>query len=353
MDYRISFCTVCMNRLNHLKQTLPQNIEDNLAYQQVEFLVLDYNSQDGLQEWIMSEMSHYIDQGILTYLRVEEPLYFHRSHSRNTALKMASGDILINLDADNYAGKGFAAFVNKQFQVEENMYLIPTESPTDRFEYFGKVCMKKEDYLAITGYDERISGWGLEDMDLYHRLKRLGLQTREYQDHPEFLHCIKHGDKERICNQKNYLTIHSLFVTYTNNWADMIFLYKDLTFERGAFIYNRSMLNKMGEGLICALKDDQLITGTWAAEDQHYNLTYVDLGATIEQLRLREGGGIVHFSNTGNQKQYTRIIDRRQINQAILWNDAAQNFIKTKENLQKKSLAVNVEFGVANVHTYS
>ena len=101
MDYKISFCTVCMNRLYHLKQTLPRSIKDNMDYPNVEFVLLDYNSEDGLENWVNTEMSDYIDSGVLVYYKTEEPEHFHRSHSRNVMFKLASGDILINLDADH------------------------------------------------------------------------------------------------------------------------------------------------------------------------------------------------------------------------------------------------------------
>lgn len=48
---QISFCITCMNRLKHLQETLEKNILDNFLVDEVEFVVLDYNSQDGLEEW--------------------------------------------------------------------------------------------------------------------------------------------------------------------------------------------------------------------------------------------------------------------------------------------------------------
>lgn len=40
MNYKISFITICHNRLPHLKMTLRQNIIDNLDYTNVEFVVV-------------------------------------------------------------------------------------------------------------------------------------------------------------------------------------------------------------------------------------------------------------------------------------------------------------------------
>lgn len=49
---KISFCITCMNRFKHLQETLERNIHDNYLVDNVEFVVLDYNSEDGLDKWI-------------------------------------------------------------------------------------------------------------------------------------------------------------------------------------------------------------------------------------------------------------------------------------------------------------
>src|SRR5688572_6172397 len=96
---RISICTVCMNRLHHIKQTLPANIAANEDYPNIEFVLLDYNSTDGLSDWIRDEMSEFIENGRLKYYRTEEPLFFDRTHSRNLIVKLATGDVISNVDA--------------------------------------------------------------------------------------------------------------------------------------------------------------------------------------------------------------------------------------------------------------
>lgn len=101
---QISFCITCMNRLKHLQETLEKNILDNFLVDEVEFVVLDYNSQDGLEEWIAQSMMKYIEMGILVYYRTTEPAYYRRSHSRNMVFRLAEGEVVCNLDADNYLG---------------------------------------------------------------------------------------------------------------------------------------------------------------------------------------------------------------------------------------------------------
>ncbi len=54
---KISFCTTSMNRLKHLQETLIQNLENNLNTPdlEVEFVVLNYNSQDDMHEWMTTD----------------------------------------------------------------------------------------------------------------------------------------------------------------------------------------------------------------------------------------------------------------------------------------------------------
>src|SRR4051812_19983514 len=64
--YSISFCTTCMGRLHDLAFTLPQNMADNADYPDLEFLVLDYHSEDGLESWMAEHMRPHIEAGRVT-----------------------------------------------------------------------------------------------------------------------------------------------------------------------------------------------------------------------------------------------------------------------------------------------
>ncbi len=66
--YKISICTTCMDRLAQLKETYIKNIEDNINYPNLEFVLLNYNSKDDLDTWAISDLKPYIDKGIVNYL---------------------------------------------------------------------------------------------------------------------------------------------------------------------------------------------------------------------------------------------------------------------------------------------
>ncbi len=205
---RISFCITCMGRVHHLKETLPQNIRDNPKSDglDVEFIVLNYNSQDDLHDWITTdlEMAKHIESGLIKYGRTTEPEFFHMSHAKNMAHRMASGDVICNLDADNFTGKGFAKLINKIFSEDMNIVVNPSHriskyfSPDERG-FFGRIIISKDNFFKLGGYDENFYGWGGEDQDFMQRAKGMGVKHKRI-DTLKYLNIITHTDEDRIVN---------------------------------------------------------------------------------------------------------------------------------------------------------
>ncbi len=242
--YKISFCTVSMNRLYHIKQTLLKNIRDNISYGNIEFVVLDYNSKDNLFEWIKAEGKEYIERDILKIFRTTDPPIFDRSHSRNMCLKLATGDILCNVDADNFIGVGFADYINAAFQQERDIFMTGHAFMRDAI---GRFCIKKEDFLSINGYNENIKSYGFEDLELYDRLVIAGKKQRSIED-IKFLNIIHHSSFERIANEKLNQGLKKIFVAYINPYeSDLILLYEHTALKVGLINYAEH-LKKMDTG---------------------------------------------------------------------------------------------------------
>lgn len=176
--YKISICTTCMGRLHHLKQTLPQNILDNWDYRKkLEFLILDYNSNDGLGKWVKDALGKYVESGLVAYYRTEEPKYYDMSHSRNIAFKLASGDIVNNVDSDAYTNKGFASYINRQANVQPEKATFAKSRQLLR----GRLGFYKKDFIEILGgYDENLHAYGHDDQDLLNRAWELGFTLMYY-----------------------------------------------------------------------------------------------------------------------------------------------------------------------------
>jgi hypothetical protein len=182
-----------MGRLEHLKHTLPENIRDTEGFE-AEFILINYSSPDSCEEWIQENFDKEIRTNKLVYYRYDGASKFHHSHAKNLAHRVASGEILCNVDADNFIGKGFGQYLLESFAAQPGCFI----RSLPRKECFGRLAFLKADFFRLGGYDERMnSGWGYEDWDLMDRAKLIGLREK-FIDEPKFVRFIGHDDFERV-----------------------------------------------------------------------------------------------------------------------------------------------------------
>jgi glycosyltransferase involved in cell wall biosynthesis len=195
---KISLCTTCMDRLDTLKQTLPQNIADNIDYPNVEFILLDYNSRDGLGHWVKTNLMEYIERGVLNYFRTEEPEYFDMCHSRNVAFLAASGHVVNNIDADALAKKGFAELINRMANEIPRKAFFAKSRQLLR----GRMGMFRDEFIdLLSGYNETdIHYYGHDDADLMNRAWELGFTMMPYARQGDFVGIVPHHVKHREGN---------------------------------------------------------------------------------------------------------------------------------------------------------
>lgn len=211
--YKISFCITCMNRSIHIKKTLLKNILNNIEYPNVEFILLDYNSKDDLEPWVKSNLDNYIKTGVLKYFQTKEPEYFHMSKAKNMAHRFATGDIVCNLDADNFTGKDFAYFVNYVLNNKpKSIGSFRGHEYSNKFlnnsGIFGRIFLFKKYFDLIGGYDESFEGWGCEDGDFVNRAKKIGLN--KYVVPLCYLRTIRHNNKVRMENYDSKIIKNAL-----------------------------------------------------------------------------------------------------------------------------------------------
>lgn len=191
---RLSFCITCMGRLHHLRQTLPRNLEWTAHLPEVEFVLLNFSSPDALEDWAKAELNDAIRQGRLNYFRADGFTHFRMAHAKNVAHRLAQGEIVCNLDADNFLGAGFAEFLMETFTAGERVYV---RSPISKGTH-GRIAFRKSDFEALGGYDERMNqGWGFEDQDMIRRAQRFGLREVRIPKDRNFLRALDHSHDER------------------------------------------------------------------------------------------------------------------------------------------------------------
>jgi hypothetical protein len=190
--YKVSICTTCMDRAADIKKTYMENLQNNERYSNVEFVLLNYGSKDDLDAWAYQNLGDYIQRGILNYYRTDEPRFYSMTHSRNIAFKLASGDIVNNVDADHFTNPGFAGWINalaNQFNDKKTVFVKSAQ--TNR----GRLGLFKSEFVELGGYDEGIAGYGYDDTDLLMRAHHSGLRvvkfggqymrlTQDHERHP-------------------------------------------------------------------------------------------------------------------------------------------------------------------------
>jgi hypothetical protein len=193
-DIVVSFCITCKGRLHHLRRTLPANLRDNEMFPGVEFVLLNYSSPDGLDRWVATRMARHLKSGRLVYYKLSGRRYFHATHAKNVAHRLARGRIVCNLDADNFTGADFARFLARTFARRKNIFVRPVHT----WGASGRVALLKKHFAALGGYNERIRrGWGFDDDDLALRAQAAGLRHVKIPPGSPFVRLIKHTDAER------------------------------------------------------------------------------------------------------------------------------------------------------------
>jgi len=199
---RIALVTTCKNRTTHLAQTLPRNIEDNIDYPNIRYIVLDYNSGDNLLDYLRSAFSSQIASGLLTIYSCRAPGPFRMAHSKNMASRcglLHDADILVNVDADNFTGPGFASYVASSMVNTDKYWSSflwarkPVNTPRG---CTGRIAVTPRQFLITGGYDEKYDTYGPDDKDFTARLLRLG--NRGVEIDTKYLSIIPHNNHLRF-----------------------------------------------------------------------------------------------------------------------------------------------------------
>lgn len=188
---KLSFCISHKNRVPYLKQTLRQNLEDNRVDQaMVEFVLVDFGSDEDLVPWLLSEFSADLSSGYLRFFQTNVLKEWHACIAKNTVHRLAKGAILVNLDCDNFTGARGGKFVIDSFtQAKENlMWWQYSKKKLDGT--FGRIGMTRDIFEKLGGYDESLLPMGYQDGDLKDRALALGLRLC-HERNPAFNQAIK------------------------------------------------------------------------------------------------------------------------------------------------------------------
>jgi hypothetical protein len=244
----ISFCTTAMGRLDQVRQTLPANLQENSDYPNLDFVLLDYGSHDGLGDWVQSHLREHLDSGRLTYLRLEGVEHYSHAHSKNVCFLASAGDVVCNVDADNFLPRGFAFHLNDlMLQSERCIANYANEAPNNTK---GRLAVGRRDFLAVGGYDEQLRGWGWDDKDLRARLVMAGCELKWFD--LAYAAYLPHDDARRVENMapehhQHRVTSHqNRMLSGQNLEAGKFVANQDRTWGQATLLKNFSSAMKVG-----------------------------------------------------------------------------------------------------------
>ena len=98
----LSFCITCMNRLYQIKKTLRKNLDDNKnSKYNIEFILVNFNSDDGLTEYILNNFRDELKSEYLKFYYTDELIYWHSSIAKNTAHLLSNNKFIVNRRGSN------------------------------------------------------------------------------------------------------------------------------------------------------------------------------------------------------------------------------------------------------------
>ena len=203
----LSFCITCKNRLHQIRYTLRKNLNDNFLHRDfIEFILVDFGSNDGLREWIIDNFQSELVSGYLKYYYTEELPKWHACIAKNTAHLCANGNILVNLDCDNFTGVWGGAYVLKAFDEHGERCFVHQFGGNVGDGSYGRIAVANKYFFMLGGYDESFEPMGHQDCNLIERFIAFGLKYVSCPD-SSYNHAIPNTKEEGISNtnsSKNY-----------------------------------------------------------------------------------------------------------------------------------------------------
>jgi glycosyltransferase involved in cell wall biosynthesis len=236
----------CLVALNHQRSAL---------IEQFEVVVVDDGSDDGTEDLVKRLRCDYD----LSYVFIPRGPASGRSAARNVGIRAATGELVVMIDADVVVPPGFLAahldyhrrrpdlvvtgqrgslregpVDHHQLRRAFTMDALPPVAGTDprgsvfrrlsdnmnflatcwHYMFSCNVSLRREHLVAVDGFDESFTGWGLEDSELGYRLRRHGLA---FAYHPG----------ASLYHQRRQLVDETMYADWRTNLSRFVEKYRD------------------------------------------------------------------------------------------------------------------------------
>lgn len=180
-----SLCTTCRGRLRHLRLTLGPNLHA-ASGRVAQVVLLDANSPDGLADYVRAHHEADVRCGRLLFASEQTSPRFHIARAKNVAHCLGVGDMLVNVDADNFVTPEYLDELDAAFGGGAELVR----------HWPGRIAVRRELFHRLRGYDESfMHGYGYDDCDLEDRARAAGAACVRRPMPAGW--SLDHGDAER------------------------------------------------------------------------------------------------------------------------------------------------------------
>lgn len=190
----VSVLVTSFNQKPILQRLLPQLLAEKYANGELEVVVVDGGSTDGTREWLATLHNQRMRP-------ILQQANHSRSSSRNNGIRAAHNDVIIMLDGDHTVEENFILWHARRhtgrecIAVGESQFsrhwrhrallrylntrgvhkLSPDESIPGRYFRTGNCSIQKSVLERLGPFDETITEWGGEDLELGVRAEEVGI----------------------------------------------------------------------------------------------------------------------------------------------------------------------------------
>lgn len=172
----LSLCTWCRD-WPPLREALPANLATIAAHPWVEICVVDLGSKDDTVEWLRFLAESYPQ--LRWASQHLDPLHFAAAYNR--CHRLASGQILASVDADNVIGPRYCEFVRESIDADP-LAIVHCWTGDWLDGTCGRLALHRDLFDRIGGYDEALEPIGVQDIDLRDRARLAGGRIVLQQD---------------------------------------------------------------------------------------------------------------------------------------------------------------------------
>ena len=194
---RLSIVTCCKGRLEHLKRALPTFVEQFES----EVIVVDYDCPERTKDWVTA---HFPAVRVTT---VSDAPILNISRARNLGASVARAPWLAFCDADQLLPASFASDLTAWMTPATYVRTL-RNTPSGPVRRPVPLVCEAATFWAAGGYDDAISGWGIEDLELIERLDRNGI--REALGAELLVETLPHGNAMRSSFYKHDIDVSAV-----------------------------------------------------------------------------------------------------------------------------------------------